>query len=152
MTARPAALVLPGQAHVPGRNPRHPDATFGALRDTARAGMSPAALKRSAAYRAGFCLLAAGYPWEAHEVWEPVWLAAPPNSALRHEVRALIQLANAELKLGMGRTAAVRRLCALAAADLAEARLRGGARSIAMQDAQRRLADCLRQAVPKTEL
>jgi hypothetical protein len=147
-----AVLVLPGHAHVPGRNPRHPEDAFGDLRDTARPGMSPSALKRSAAYRAGFRLLAAGYPWEAHEVWEPVWLAAPPNSALRHEVRALIQLANAELKLGMGRTAAVRRLCALAAADLAEARLRGGARSIAMQAARRRIADCLRQVAPATEI
>ncbi|MCV2887400.1 DUF309 domain-containing protein [Ruegeria aquimaris] len=65
------------------------------------------------AWRAGWQLYGAGYFWEAHEVWEPVWMQLPPNSAARHVVQASIQLANAELKIQMDRPRAARRLCAL---------------------------------------
>ncbi|MCE8532650.1 DUF309 domain-containing protein [Ruegeria pomeroyi] len=55
-----------------------------------------------------------GYFWEAHEVWEPVWMVLPQNSGARYRVQAAIQLTNAALKLRMGRRDAARRLCALA--------------------------------------
>ena len=42
----------------------------------------------------GLALYRAGYFWEAHEAWEPLWLAAPPNSRERALLQGLIQLAN----------------------------------------------------------
>lgn len=61
-----------------------------------------------------------GYFWEAHEVWEPVWMALPAGAAERALAQATIQLANASLKARMGRPRAVSRLC-----DIAQALLDG---------------------------
>ena len=55
---------------------------------------------------------------EAHEVWEPVWLACRPNSAERRLLQALIQYANAALKAEMGRDRAAARLLAATAGHL----------------------------------
>ncbi|PWE34380.1 hypothetical protein DDZ14_01350 [Maritimibacter sp. 55A14] len=60
-------------------------------------------------------LIAEGFYWEAHEVLEPVWMNAPPNSRERHMVQAVIHLANAGLKRRMGKPRAAARLDALAA-------------------------------------
>lgn len=109
------AWVLPDHAYVPGETPRHPEGAFDALRDTARPGMPVAGLIASPAWRAGLRFDAAGFHWEAHEVMEPVWLALPPNSAERRIVQAAIQLANARLKLRMGRPAAALRLADIVA-------------------------------------
>lgn len=54
------------------------------------------------AFRFGIDLFNTGFFWEAHEVWEPVWMALPPNSAERTACRSLIQGANACLKLRYG--------------------------------------------------
>ena len=62
------------------------------------------------AFRYGVDLFNHGFFWEAHEVWEAVWLAAPPNSGRRQGVRALIQMANALLKRHMQKPRACRRL------------------------------------------
>ena len=70
------------------------------------------------AYIYGFALLRAGCYWEAHEVWEPVWLASPPNGRARTLLRALIQTANAQLKLKMSRPRAVVRLVTEARREL----------------------------------
>lgn len=70
------------------------------------------ALASTRAWKTGLAYLDNGYFWEAHEVLEPVWLQAPPNSVERKFVQALIQLANANLKLSMGRPKATLRLCA----------------------------------------
>ena len=70
------------------------------------------------AYLYGFALLRAGYYWEAHEVWEPVWLASPPNGRARTLLRALIQTANAHLKIKMNRPRAVVRLAQEARREL----------------------------------
>lgn len=121
-------VALPPHAHIPGQTPRHPQGTFDVLHRSVRPGMSVAALAETAAFRAGFRYLEAGYFWEAHEAWEPVWQALPPNSAERQFVQAIIQLANAELKLRMQRPRAALRLCAMAARHLAEARRGAGSR------------------------
>ncbi|WP_108785417.1 DUF309 domain-containing protein [Falsiruegeria mediterranea] len=63
------------------------------------------------AWTAGWTFLEAECFWEAHEVWEAVWLVLPPNSTERRFVQAVIQLANASLKEKMDRPQAVRRLC-----------------------------------------
>lgn len=69
----------------------------------------------------GLALYRAGAFWEAHEAWEPVWLGLPPNAPERALVQGLIQLANARLKLAMGRARAARRIADLAAEALARA-------------------------------
>lgn len=74
------------------------------------------------AYLFGFELAQAGFFWEAHEVWEPVWLACPPNSRERLLLRALIQITNAELKGNMRRERAVLRLLGEARQELEELR------------------------------
>jgi hypothetical protein len=77
----------------------------------------------------GLSLYAGGFFWEAHEVWEAVWKAAPMNGPDRIALRALIQLANTGLKLRMGRNAAAARLLAEAAelvTELVARRVRGG--------------------------
>ncbi|MBI1384499.1 MAG: DUF309 domain-containing protein [Rhizobiales bacterium] len=66
-------------------------------------------------YLYGHALLRAGFHWEAHEVWEAVWMASRPNSRERALVQGLIQVANAALKLSMGRLGAGKRLALLAA-------------------------------------
>lgn len=135
---------LPPFACIPGLTPRHAPGTFDALHASVRPGMTPAALAKTAAFRAGLRYHDAGYFWEAHEAWEPVWQALPPNSAERQFVQALIQLANAELKLRMMRPRAARRLCAIAARHLAEARLSGAGRIMGRDPAPlaARIADC----------
>ena len=67
------------------------------------AGLNPA-------WHYGLVLLEAGFYWEAHEVLEPVWMNAAEDSAERHLVQAVIQLANGALKIAMGRPKAAERL------------------------------------------
>ena len=68
---------------------------------------------RHPALRYGIALNDAGYFWEAQEVLEAVWAAAPQGGRERILLRACIQIANANLKLRMRKPhadrAAVRR-------------------------------------------
>jgi len=105
--------IKPTQAYVPGKTPRHEEGAFDSVRATARAGMSVDALTDCAAFQTGLEYLDTGYYWEAHEVLEPVWMVLPNNSDERYLVQALIQLANARLKLCMGRPKAALRLCGI---------------------------------------
>lgn len=83
--------------------------------------MTPAALAASDAWCAGWQFLRQGYFWEAHELFEPVWMALPPNSRERALVQGVIQVANAALKARMRRPRAVLRLCDLAERHLGAA-------------------------------
>jgi len=65
-----------------------------------------------------------GLFWEAHEILEAVWKAAPQGGLDRLCLRGCIQIANANLKLRMGRQRAVDRLLADAAAEFAELAVR----------------------------
>ena len=89
-------------AHIPGQTPRPTDPI--------RPGLAE-----------GLALYRTGYFWEAHEAWEPVWLAARPNSRERALLHGLIQLANGWLKLRMDRAAAATRIADLAAEHLSRA-------------------------------
>lgn len=89
--------------HLPGQNARPPE---GAITPGLAEGLS--------LYRAGFF-------WEAHEAWEPLWLAAAPNSRERAFLQALIQLANGWLKCAMDKPAAAARIARLAGEHLARA-------------------------------
>lgn len=95
----------PPHAYQPGRTARHPEDLFDAIKaDTS----GPA--EATEAWTFGLLFLRDGYFWEAHEVLEPLWLAAAPNSAEREFLRGVIQLANAGLKRRMGREGAATRL------------------------------------------
>lgn len=113
--------------YIPGQTPRHPEGLFDTIRDTARPGMSEGALAVCDAMRAGLVYLDERLFWEAHEVLEPVWMACPPNSVARQASQALIQIANARLKLRMGRPAAAARILAMAKGHLTEVQRTGRA-------------------------
>ncbi len=70
----------------------------------------PEKWRENRTYRYGWSLFEGGFYWEAHEVWEPVWLACRPNSLEKVFLRAAIQLTNAFLKEAMGKKNAARRL------------------------------------------
>jgi len=114
-------LTLPAVPHIPGRTPRPDDAVFAAAKAGLSTGLPPERLAASAAFLGGLEALNRRYYWEAHELFEAVWLCLPPASAERHLLRALIQTANAGLKARMGRRPAAGRICALARSALAEA-------------------------------
>jgi hypothetical protein len=113
------SLPLPTHKHIPGQNARHPEDAFDWIRDQA------AAEAGNAAWLYGLRLLREGFYWEAHEVLEPVWMASAPNSAEKAMAQAVIQLANAALKLDMGKPKAAVRLAGMVEA-LASDAARGG--------------------------
>jgi predicted metal-dependent hydrolase len=118
-------LALPRWAYLPGVTPE-PDRE---PLDRAKALVPPAFTSgvpaEHPAFRYGLALHDAAFFWEAHEVWEAVWKAAPKNGCDRLVLRALIQLANGGLKLRMSRPQAAMRLIDEARAELAEAAGRG---------------------------
>ena len=75
-----------------------------------RAPVEAAVWESDLAYRYGARLYVEEFFWEAHEVWEAVWKACPPNGVERRLLRGLIGLANAALKVRMGRPKAALRL------------------------------------------
>ena len=102
--------ALPEFAHVPGVT-APPEggpvaAIVGGVDDTT----NPENWRANRVYLYGFVLYRDGFFWEAHEVWEAVWHGCRPNAPERCLVQALIQLANAALKVRMGKDNAVRRL------------------------------------------
>jgi hypothetical protein len=119
---RPAAvhLSLPRWAYVPGES-----AEAEADRDTLRhakalvpsrfGGFVPA---RHPALRYGIALNDAGYFWEAQEILEAVWAAAPQRGRERVLLRACIQIANANLRLRMQKPHAAARLLGEALREL----------------------------------
>jgi uncharacterized protein len=115
----PGGIPMPPHAYVPGRNARHPEDWFDAIKAGVTPDLSAAALADTAAWRAGLAYLDAGYFWECHEVLEAVWMQTPDPSPEREMVQAVIQLANARLKLRMDRPRATLRLCAMVEGHLA---------------------------------
>ena len=99
-------MILPPAPYRPGQTPRPAEGLFDAL-IVAWDGQDAA---NSVLFRAGFTAFDAGYFWEAHELWEPVWMRLPPQSAEKHLVQALIQLSNAALKSAMGQDRAAQRI------------------------------------------
>lgn len=142
-------VPLPPYAYVPGRTERHPEGHWDGVRATVTPGMDAHALATSDAFTAGMAFFEAGFYWEAHELWEAVWMACPPNSAEYRLVQALIQLANAELKLVMDQPRAAARLCGIAEDHLSEA-VRAGQSlvlGVDLDGLQDKIADCDRRAL-----
>jgi uncharacterized protein len=121
---------LPDEPHVPGQNKRPPDADISRIARTALRPTNPMTWRDNEAYMAGLRLYAHGYYWEAHEVWEPVWMQAALRSQERELTQGLIQLANAALKLKMDQPKAARRLASIAERHFREATF--GATAIVM--------------------
>jgi hypothetical protein len=91
--------AMPARRHIPGS---------GSVPD--KAVLKAATAERGDAFAYGADLYNHGFFWEAHDVWEAPWMAATPNSARRQTLRTLIQMANACLKLAMGKRNAFERL------------------------------------------
>lgn len=89
--------------HIPGQNARPPEGSI-----------APGWDEGLAQYRAG-------YFWEAHEAWEPIWMEAAPNSEHKALLQAAIQLANGNLKRVMGQPRAAARILTIARDHLARA-------------------------------
>ncbi|MFZ7089957.1 DUF309 domain-containing protein [Primorskyibacter sp. 2E233] len=111
----------PPHAYVPGQTPRHDDALFEPFKQVAEP------LEQSLAWQMGLRFLDEGFYWEAHELLEAVWMAAPANSGQKCLVQGVIQLANARLKARMGKANAVARLLKQARTLMDEGFARSGA-------------------------
>jgi hypothetical protein len=110
---------LPPHAYVPGKTARHPEALFDRLKEGVSPSLPPEAMTQTAAWQAGLLFFREGYFWECHEVLEAAWMALPEGAPEREVTQALIQLANARLKLRMSRPRAALRLCDMVLAHLA---------------------------------
>src|ERR1700692_225753 len=115
-----ANLPLPRWAYVPGETDEA-DADYETLAQAKLLvpsrfrGYVPA---RHPALRYGIALNDHGYFWEAQEILEAVWAAAPQGGRERTLLRACIQIANANLRLRMQKPHAAARLLGEALAEL----------------------------------
>lgn len=103
-------IRLPSHAHVPGSGSKPDLVPLEHAKQLTPAVTRAAEWQENVPYLYGHDLTQAGYYWEAHEVWEAVWLAAPANGPERILLQALIQTANARLKSAMQRDNAAARL------------------------------------------
>lgn len=101
---------LPCRRHIPGSASAPDRAPLDAVKALTPSRVNGDTWREAPAYAYGLHLYARGFFWEAHEVWEAVWLATAPNSQERHLLAGLIQLANASLKLEMAQPKAALRL------------------------------------------
>lgn len=115
-------FVLPAQRHIPGSATVPDRVPLDAIKALTPQRVTADTWRRAPAFAYGLHLHAHGYFWEAHEVWEPVWLATVPNSRERQLLAALIQLANACLKLEMAQPKAALRLLQISLTHLADCR------------------------------
>jgi hypothetical protein len=115
-----ASLPLPRWAYVPGETDEA-DADYETLAQAKLLvpsrfrGYVPA---RHPALRYGLALNDAGYFWEAQEILEAVWAAAPQGGRERILLRACIQIANANLRLRMKKPNAAARFLGEALGEL----------------------------------
>ncbi|MBU1304634.1 MAG: DUF309 domain-containing protein [Alphaproteobacteria bacterium] len=102
--------TFPAYAYLPGNHQPHP------VRDPTGHSYGPETLPlehepylNDTALKWGIDLFNHGYYWEAHEAWEPLWLAAKGNAADRALFKGLIMLAATGVKIREGKwTAALR--------------------------------------------
>ncbi|NKB53421.1 MAG: DUF309 domain-containing protein [Rhizobiaceae bacterium] len=115
------SLKLPPFAYVPGRGKRHEEDFLDHVKAIAATETRNSNAASNRAWLFGLRLIDQAYFWEAHEILETVWLRAAPNSREKSLVQGVIHLANAALKLKMGRPEAAEKLFALADQCISEA-------------------------------
>ncbi len=98
--------ALPIYAFVPGGPWPHPirdpgGHSFQAHRE-APLRLEEGRWENSAPYRRGFELFNAGYYWEAHEVWESLWMVHGRHGRFADLLKGLIKLAAAGVKVRQG--------------------------------------------------
>ncbi|WP_187430555.1 hypothetical protein ROLI_036870 [Roseobacter fucihabitans] len=135
----PSNIIWPPFAYVPGVTARHAEDRFDGIKASVTADMPAADLHHTSAFTTGLAYLDAGYFWECHEVLEAVWMQTADPSCERDMVQALIQLANARLKLRMGKPRAARRLCDMVSGHLARCEGRGAVLGLGVNDVLMRL-------------
>jgi hypothetical protein len=113
-------LPLPQWAYVPGETDEA-GADYETLAQVKL--LVPAAFRgyvpaRHPALRYGLALNDRGYFWEAQEILETLWAAAPQGGRERILLRACIRIANANLRLRMQKPTAAARLFGEALAEL----------------------------------
>ncbi len=111
MYERQPEILMPPHAYIPGFSPRHPSALFDDIKGSIRSGTPVSHLHNTKAFIAGKLYFEGGFFWECHEVLEVVWRQTQDPSPERDLVLALIQLANARLKVLMLQPRAALRLC-----------------------------------------
>ena len=107
----------PGWAHVPGETTEADHDALWRAKVLVPSRFRDFVPARHPALRYGLALNDAGYFWEAQEVLEAVWAAAPQGGRERILLRALIRVANANLKLRTQRPRAAARHFAEALAE-----------------------------------
>src|SRR5450756_2928995 len=115
-----ARLPMPRWAYVPGET-AEADADYETLAQAKL--LVPSRFRdyvpaRHPAIRYGLALNDAGYFWEAQEILETVWAAAPQGGRERILLRACIQIANANLRLRMQKPHAAARFLGEALGEL----------------------------------
>lgn len=110
-----AEIPLPVTRHLPGSGTTPDSQLLHSVSVLALSDTQDNNAARNIAWLYGIRLFNAGYYWEAHEVWESVWMHAAHNSRERSLVQACIHLTNAELKLVLSKPNAAARLYLLAA-------------------------------------
>src|ERR1700742_3145011 len=103
-------LTLPRWAYVPGVETEADHETLAMAKALVPARFNGFVPARHPALRCGLGLNDSGFFWESHEILEAVWAAAPQGGRERILLRACIQIADANLKLRMGKTHATARL------------------------------------------
>jgi hypothetical protein len=119
------ALPLPRWRHRPGRDAGADRAHLQPVLALVPERYDAVVPANDPALREGLRLNDHGFHWEAHEILEAVWRRAPQGGLDRIALRAVIQVANANLKQAMARPRAAMRLRAEALAELAELQRRG---------------------------
>ena len=126
----PPVISLPPYTYVPGASGRTRRAlrqgTCLVLCTSPAESIEDGRWEASAALPRGVELFNAGYYWEAHEAWEPLWHAHGRRGVIADVLRALIKLAAAGVKVLEGRPDGVRTHASRAAALFAQAREEAG--------------------------
>ena len=93
--------TFPSYTHVPGRTPHpnsHPEGhSFNTTHDLPGP-LTEDSWKSSSHYLYGFDLFNYGYYWEAHDVWEGIWIANGRTGSIATFLKGLIKLAAAGVK------------------------------------------------------
>src|SRR6201987_824607 len=113
-----ADLPLPGWAHVPGETTEADHDALWRAKALVPSRFCDFVPARHPALRYGIALNDAGYFWEAQEILEAVWAAAPQGGRERILLRACIQIANANHRLRMRKPHAAARFLREALAGL----------------------------------